>query len=139
MMTDNEIIKALECCTSDGVTCDECPYEYTKHIVGEEFETMPNGKSYDDLSCDEWHKIDLLNLINRQKAEIERLKKVNDIRLECLGRSRAKAKAEAIKEFWSRLQGVAYQSEREWSHGEHPMLIELDDAKEIYEEMAGDV
>ena len=72
-MTDNEIIKALECCTSDGCTCRECPYEDTKHIVNKEFETMSNGKTYDAWNCDEWLKIDLLDLINRQKAEIERL------------------------------------------------------------------
>lgn len=46
-------------------------------------------------------------------------------------------KSEAIKEFWSRLQGIAYQS-GDWSHGEHPMVVELDDAEEIYEEMAGE-
>lgn len=74
-MTDNEIIKASECCTSDGCTCKECPYEDTKHIINEEFEIMPNGKTYDEWSCDEWLKIDLLDLINRQKAEIERLMK----------------------------------------------------------------
>lgn len=70
-MTDNEVIKALECCTSDKCTCSECSYEYTKHIKNEEFEVMSNGKSYDEWSCDEWLKCDLLDLINRQKAEIE--------------------------------------------------------------------
>jgi hypothetical protein len=44
---------------------------------------------------------------------------------------------EAIKEFWNRLQGIAYQSS-DWSHGEHPMVVELDDVEEIYEEMVGE-
>ena len=81
-MTDNEIIKALECCTSDKCTCSECSYEYKKNIKNEEFEVMSNGKSYDEWSCDEWLKCDLLDLINRQKAEIEKLTKLNDILLE---------------------------------------------------------
>ena len=105
-MTDNEIIKALECCTSDCITCDECPYEYTKHIIGEEFETMPNGKCYDDLSCDEWHKIDLLDLITRQKAEIESLSKLANIGRQaiCEHLNRNGIDKKAIKEFAERLK-----------------------------------
>ena len=109
-MTDNDIIKALECCTSDGCTCRECPYEDTKHIVNEEFETMSNGKTYDAWSCDEWLKIDLLDLINRQKAEIERLTTLAELgNIRANGyramRDKAKnAKAEAIKEFAERLK-----------------------------------
>ena len=53
-MTDNEIIKALECC--GGSNCHECPIEgCTDDIFG-----------------------NALDLINRQKAEIERLKKKID-------------------------------------------------------------
>ena len=56
-MTDNEIIKALECCSKPVIEeyCSECPY----HLGGQE-------------NC---HKLlgDILDLINRQKAEIERL------------------------------------------------------------------
>ena len=55
-MTDNEIIKALECCGKDK-HCGDCPY----------FETV-------DIS--ECLKVAMTNareLINRQKAEIERL------------------------------------------------------------------
>lgn len=81
-----------------------------------------------------------LDLINRQQAEIERL----TINMNAFGlgmkqeKERADTiKAEAIKEFWSRLQGIAYQSS-DWSHGEHPMVVELDDAEEIYEEMVGE-
>ena len=53
-MTDNEIIKALECC---GIKhcCEECPYKGVKC-------KLMNGV----LS-------DALDLINRQQAEIERL------------------------------------------------------------------
>lgn len=127
-MTDNEIKKALECCTSDGCSCTQCPYEDTKHIINDEFEIMPNGKSYDTWSCDEWLKADLLDLINRQnaensnlqeknlnltsdltslqkdltsaKAEIERLQLEKDN----LIRTYAECQAEAVKEFAERLK-----------------------------------
>lgn len=78
--------------------------------------------------------------INEQIEEIERL----NIRLRKerhqfadIGKMYSEIRAEAIKEFWSRLQGIAYQSS-DWSHGEHPMVVELDDAEEIYEEMRGE-
>lgn len=58
MMTDNEIIKALECCSDweNGDTCKECPF-------------------YEELDCATTDRLDkyALNLITRQKAEIERL------------------------------------------------------------------
>lgn len=52
-MTDNEIIKALECCMN---ACKECPFKK----YGEECAAKLN-------KC-------ALDLINRQKAEIERLR-----------------------------------------------------------------
>jgi chromosome segregation ATPase len=85
-----------------------------------------------------------------KNAEVERMKVELSARMELEKIAKAEftllsayfqvksVRAEAIKEFWSRLQGIAYRSEVEWSHGEHPMLIELDDAEEIYEEMVGD-
>ena len=100
--TDDEIVKALECCTSDKYTCSKCPYEDTKHIKNEEFEIMPNGKSYDEWSCDEWLKCDLLNLINRQKAEMERLKEAYALYEETTGLKWARA--EAIKKFANMLK-----------------------------------
>lgn len=57
-MTDNEIIKALECCRKPVSDCVCCPVEY-----GE--------------ACFDHLKTLALDLINRQKAEIDRLKKKN--------------------------------------------------------------
>ena len=58
-MTDNDIIKALECCTDESYeNCNECPY------------------SIDAERCERMKLLeDILDLINHQKAEIERLKK----------------------------------------------------------------
>lgn len=74
-MTDKDIIKALECCIKEEYSCKDCPYDSDKHFNKKtlEFATMQNGMSYDQLSCDEWMKIDALDLINRQKAENEAL------------------------------------------------------------------
>lgn len=52
-MTDKEIIKALECCKKDD--CDNCPNDF--------------GNCYANLSGYS------LDIINRQQAEIERLRK----------------------------------------------------------------
>ena len=59
-MTDNEIIKALECCIND--VCEDCP------LYGE------NG------NCVQNTKRNALDLINRQKAEIEGLQKEIEIK-----------------------------------------------------------
>ena len=62
--TDDEIIKALECCLSGNVNksaveiCSPCPF-------------------FHDGNCTDLLKQNALALINRQKAEIERLRKYN--------------------------------------------------------------
>ena len=66
-MTDNEIIKALEICVSEEIRCSECPF---------------------DEVCGNFEIKDLLDLINRQKVEIEKLNTVNaemheSLRLAC--------------------------------------------------------
>ena len=89
-MTDNEIIKALECCTDESYeNCNECPY------------------STDTLSCERLKLLeDSLDLINRQKAEIERLKKevsvARDAYISIQDRYEH-TKTEAYKEFAERL------------------------------------
>jgi chromosome segregation ATPase len=57
-MTDNEIIKALECCAGNTEEkCRECPFHKLK------------------ISCIDGLERNALDLINRQKAEIEELRK----------------------------------------------------------------
>ena len=58
-MTDNEIIKALECCSDDEPKfCSVCPYYL---------------QDKDNDYCREDMNKDALSIINRQKAEIEEL------------------------------------------------------------------
>ena len=61
-MTDNEVVKALECCSKADCDnfcsdiCPQCPYKNERYCAAE-------------ISKD------ALSLINRQKAEIERLQR----------------------------------------------------------------
>ena len=84
--TDEEVIKALELCfTPKGTndTCAKCPY----HKFGK--------------LCKIERDRDALDLINRQRAEIEGLKEAYAVYEETSGLKQAKA--EAIKEFAKRL------------------------------------
>lgn len=86
-MTDNEIIKALECCSTDvrENTCPKCAF-YKKHRCST---LMLNAAS---------------DLINRQKAEIERLQKNID-GLNIFIKNHIKViRLQAIKEFAERLK-----------------------------------
>ncbi len=114
-LTDNEIIKALECCVNNG-DCRECALNPKKGNYG---------------YCTEFAIKSALDLINRQKAEIERLyslllsftdevhtwsnKKGYDTTelslISILGESKnikANIKAEAYKEFAEMLKANAY-------------------------------
>lgn len=101
--TDDEVIKALECCTKAGmINCRACPYEASCNM----------GESKMQAHA--------LALINRQKAEIERLngcvkteEEVRTIAKAVIDVGVAIAKAEAIKEFAERLKEKAEYFEDE--------------------------
>ena len=82
-MTDNEIIKALECCKIGN--CDDCPFYGIKEDC--EVELPEEG----------------LDLINRQKAEIEKLKH-RKTELQIRNQELQHEKSEAIKEFAETLE-----------------------------------
>ena len=92
-MTDNDIKKALECCTK-GLECKSCPANPHKGNYG---------------YCTGLLLKDTLDLINRIEAENERLKGISDNKTKELLRYNASieelhkkletAKAEAYKEF----------------------------------------
>lgn len=85
-MTDNEIIKALECLRGNAFDCGECPY-----------------CSCYPAPCEQQVAKDVLSLINRQKEEIERLKN-RDLQVEVSEKLEREIKAEAVKEFADRLK-----------------------------------
>jgi hypothetical protein len=98
-LTDNEIIKALECCNEMKASeCSECPLL--------------------TVDCSEYDLYKLaLDLINRQKAEIERLQAMVEREREKYERTMTGLKAvleertdhsEAIKEFAERLKEYGF-------------------------------
>ena len=91
-MTDNEIIKALECCNrpANQTSCDDCPYQFSTK------------------KCSNLLIKDAIDLINRQQAEIEELKTQRRVLAFLYKEERKRRKtdkAEAIKEFVERLKG----------------------------------
>ena len=123
--TDNEIIKALECCTKVDA-CHECPYgaaclddKYVSIIAKDALDLINRQKA----------EIERLNVelvgmrgacesykmhYDNAKAEIERLQKVNDSLGEAGGKlvvAYKKAKSEARKEFAERLKKVGTKVE----------------------------
>lgn len=93
-MTDEQIIKALECCaTDDGDDCFQCPYGNIVYKPG-------NG------GCVNRCRKDVLDLIKRQKTEIERMEielTEYKLRLKMSEYTVDEIKSEAIKEFAERL------------------------------------
>ena len=89
-MTDNEIKKALECCTTKGANCKGCP-AFVK---------------VDRSNCKKYFR-GAIDLINRLQAENERLKEVNEkllIDFNGLSGFIHRVKAAAYKEFAERLK-----------------------------------
>ena len=100
-MTDNEIIKALECC-STGETYADCEKNGCPLYLG-----ITMGCKYIDKENQLYS--DALDLINRQKAEIEKLKGSTIVsNIMESQRIKREAKAEAYKEFAEGLKSSIY-------------------------------
>ena len=93
-LSDDEIVKALECCREKD--CCDCPMS-----------------EYPQTIC-EWDAFDLaIDLINRKKAEIERLEKTLTEQFDSYESIRKRAKTEAIKEFAERLKDTPFRFREE--------------------------
>ena len=78
-----------------------------------------------------------LALINSQEQKIKELtEEVADLKAiaEQYQKPFEEAKADTMREIQERVKAVAYLS-CDWSHGEHPMVVELDDIDQIATEM----
>jgi hypothetical protein len=122
-MTDEMIIKVLECCKAGD--CDNCPFY---------------GRKED---CEVELPEEALNLINRQKAEIERYRKehkefcirlgnLHSLELKVMDRA-DEIKSEAIKEFAERLKEKAGRGF--WNE---LAFVDVDDIDNLVEEMVGE-
>ena len=119
-MTYNEIIKALECCSNDddGSGCGDCP-------LGDKYPY-----------CDDVLDGQIIDLIHRKNAEIERLTDSLNATIagqETLQRYIAIAKANAIKEFAERLKEESWQGR--WEIIAH---VDVDEIDNLVKEMVGD-
>lgn len=106
-MTDNEIIKALNyCCGNIKNNDEECNEDMCYQV------TLPESRDEGTRFCRQWLIKDALDLINRQKAEIERLEKnidgLNVFTKNHIKVIRLQAKLEVIKEFAERLKENCY-------------------------------
>ena len=109
-MSDNDIIKALECHADEQNSCSECPYR-------------PKGCSLQLAS-------DSIDLINRQKAEIKVKNKLLDIAEEKFKTIKADTMQEFIKRFEKKIKDVKFTIGQTW---------EIKSAiKEVVKEMVGD-
>lgn len=108
-MTDNDIIKALESCAIKHEHCTSCPFKFT------------------DKNCD-LLMTHAYGLVNRQKAEIEKLKLENRVlsqnritmpeRLEIVNNARDKA----IKEFAEKIKDHCNEIvNQEWNKKTSPV------------------
>ena len=121
-MTDTEIIKALECCTTKGAKCSDCPA----------------FRKVDRSNCKKYFR-GAIDLINRQQAEIERLKADNKtlenvIKNNFLEKAGldidplAEIRAKAIKEFAIALRQQAFDR----------LYVSIDEINNLLKEMVGE-
>lgn len=97
-MTDNEIIKALNyCCGNIENNDEECNEDMCYQV------TLPESREEGIRWCRQWLIKDAVDLINRQREEIERLQQNID-GLNIVSKNHIKCiQSEAIKEFAERL------------------------------------
>ena len=131
-MTDKEISKALECC-STGETYADCEKNGCPLYLG-----ITMGCKYVDKENQLYS--DALDLINRQQAEIERLEKIrkadNNL-ITSLNKCYETAKAEAIKEFAEKLKEKCYEDFQETYEMLSPYVTD-DDIDNLLKEMEGE-
>lgn len=136
----DDIVKALECCIKAQCwgDCEElgCP-AHTKHGC---YFYLRTEDDYENVIYIELCK-SALSLINELTEENERLRAIPEqLHKEMSERMIEERKIErklAVRKIQERLKSVAYQS-GDWSHGEHPMVVELDDIDQIAEEIIGE-
>ena len=117
-VTDNDIKKALECCKAhDFIMCpNDCPL-----LIDEQ--------------CSLTMSAEALNLINRQQAEIERLKAEADMADGSAEALIQTSKTEAIKEFERKIKAHAYYIDVPKEH----RVVDEDDIDTVLRDMTESV
>lgn len=117
-MTDEQIIKALECCSKEFGNCEGCPYDDdNSDCVTIKGETLMIK--------------DTLDLINRQNAEIEQ-RKAEKLKLhKLIPKMLKEAKSEAYKEFAEKFKGLL----KEYAPYDTLHIYEIQDRIDIVEDI----
>lgn len=125
-MTDNEIIKALECCRYDVTHCKECPLRGSACIATKSGYALDLINRYkleleqltEKFNCQQTVYVDLSEIIKKQSEELK------------------KAKAEATKEVTKKL--LTYVKEQ--FETDNPYIERIMSAliEKVVKEMAGD-
>ena len=135
------VVKGLKCChTSVVADCKQCPYKgkadyeedlgitCTNLLIKDALELISKltEEKYDIETSYKLLKKDNERLINSNLVFAQNVEKVaaNYYNIGC---------TDTAKGIYERLVDKAYTS-NDWSHGEHPMVVELDDIDEIVEE-----
>ncbi len=149
-MTDNEIIKALECLSgiAKDWDCDKCPFDSAicTSFVAESTLDLINRLQEEKQNLEIELKA-MRGAANSYKDEVERLKENLEEAVSCFNRMESLyniknmelkvAKTEAYKEFAELLKKQKYQSS-DWSHGEHPFVVEERDIDNTLDELVGE-
>ena len=145
--TDDEVIRALECCAGTTECCkcplideDSCTYRninYALDLINRQRANikaleMDNAQLQSDIINANQNSDHIKGLWEAEKEKVEKAKQkvVNVCKM------LKNARAEAIEDFAEMAKARAYQS-TDWSHGVHPMVVEVDDIDELVEEIAG--
>lgn len=117
-MTDNEIIEALEICSSDAFNdskerCTGCKYDgadknlFCFEVLEKDALDLINRQKAENAELQ--HKIASCNLENVElKAEIDRLLRSLNETNKYIPKIKERTRAEAIKEFWKMLKRKAF-------------------------------
>ena len=155
-MTDNEIKKALECCSDELHFCSVCPYylqdsdndlcqedmnknaldliKYQEAVI-EQYKTECSNCFNNTTQCIE----SLQNTITEKQAEIETLRvnvKASKRIIQRLKERILMSKSEAIKEFWEELKKEKYYGSNRMGYG--TWVVELDDIDNLAKEKVGE-
>ena len=95
MMTDNEIIKALECCKdTEYGRCKGCPLNTGRDFCSEKL----HGESFEIINRQKTEIEALIDVVRGLTSDIEWLRKANGS-CSCMGMLYSEIKADAYKEF----------------------------------------
>lgn len=145
-LTDNEIVKALECCVLAKHICPHtCPMlknkeclaslrKYALDIINRlQAENENYSKNNQQMTKD---ILDLYKALEQAKAKNERLKEVNDSFTD-IGKLYSEIKAEAYKEFAERLKEKITEEYNYFEEQEYPRA-RIKDIDNLLKELVGE-